>query len=66
MKKMGAGGLPDVPTFKRSDVQTVPLNPLSATLMDPLASVANKRLTAMLNLLDATLTKKRGLGEEPT
>jgi len=30
--------------------------------MDPTASVANKRLTAKLNSLDATLTKNRGVG----
>jgi hypothetical protein len=39
-----------------------PLSPLSATLMDHPASVANKRLTAYLTPLDATLTKKRGEG----
>jgi hypothetical protein len=37
-----------------------PLSPLSATLMGLPASVANKRLTAQLNPLDATLTKNRG------
>ena len=37
-----------------------PLSPLAATLMDPPASVANKRLTACLSSLDATLTKNRG------
>src|SRR5713226_7255046 len=36
------------------------VSPLAATLMHPLASVANKRLTAWLNPLDATLTKNRG------
>ncbi len=30
--------------------------------MDPLASVANKRLTAWLTPLDATLTKNTGVG----
>src|SRR6266436_2040832 len=38
------------------------VSPLPATLMDPLASVANKRLTAGLTPLDATLTKNRGVG----
>jgi len=36
------------------------LSPLAATLMDLRASVANKRLTAWLSPLDATLTKNRG------
>src|SRR5882672_6754130 len=40
----------------------VPVSPLAATLMDPTASVANKRLTAKLNSLDATLTKNKGVG----
>ncbi len=35
------------------------LSPLAATLMDLPASVANKRLTAWLSSLDATLTKNR-------
>src|SRR5713226_65019 len=39
---------------------TIALSPLAATLMDPPASVANKRLTAWLTPLDATLTKNRG------
>src|SRR5260370_348646 len=44
-------------------VTTTPaLSPLPATLMDLPASVANKRLTAWLSFLDATLTKKRGGG----
>jgi hypothetical protein len=37
-----------------------PISPLVATLMDLPASVANKRLTARVNSLDATLTKNRG------
>src|SRR6266850_461470 len=41
------------------------VSPLGATLMCPLASVANKRLTAELNPLDATLTKNRGRGVLP-
>src|SRR4029077_17747028 len=36
------------------------VSPLAATLMNLPASVANKRLTAQLNLLDATLTKNAG------
>jgi hypothetical protein len=42
--------------------QTSPINPLLATLMDLPASVANKRLTESLTLLDATLTKNTGVG----
>src|SRR5712692_5405944 len=38
-----------------------PISPLAATLMDLPASVANKRLTAQLSPLDATLTKNRGV-----
>src|SRR5882672_4263226 len=40
----------------------IPVGPLAATLMDSPASVANKRLTARLNPLAATLTKNRGVG----
>src|SRR5712692_2314850 len=47
-----------------SSLPTIALSPLAATLMDIPASVANKRLTARLNPLDATLTKIRG-GESP-
>src|SRR5260370_7922802 len=36
------------------------LSPLAETLMDLPATVANKRLTVLLNPLDATLTKTRG------
>src|SRR5882724_4514974 len=43
----------------------IPVSPLAATLMDSPASVANKRLTAELNPLDATLTKNRGEGASP-
>ncbi len=39
-----------------------PLTPLAATLMDFPASVANKRLTAGLSPLPATLTKNTGGG----
>src|SRR5712664_3014762 len=42
--------------------QCTPRKSLAATLMDLLASVANKRLTAGLTPLDATLTKNRGVG----
>src|SRR6266478_1620958 len=45
--------------------QPVSVSPLAATLMNLLASVANKRLTARLNPLDATLTKNRGMGAPP-
>src|SRR6266404_434001 len=38
----------------------IALSPLAATLMDFLASVANKRLTVQLSPLDATLTKNTG------
>jgi hypothetical protein len=40
----------------------LPLSLLVATLMGPLVSVANKRLIEMLNPLNATLTKNRGVG----
>ena len=39
-----------------------PLTPLEATLMILPTSVANKRLTGWLSLLDATLTKNIGVG----
>src|SRR6266850_6838825 len=42
-----------------------PVSPLAATLMDLPASVANKRLTARLSPLAATLTKNRGEGAQP-
>ena len=42
--------------------QFTPLTSLAATLMDFSASVANTRLTAALNPLDATLTKNQGWG----
>src|SRR5882724_8743292 len=45
--------------------QSVSVSPLAATLMNLLASVANKRLTARLNPLAATLTKNRGVGAPP-
>src|SRR3981081_1001021 len=41
------------------------VSPLDATLMLSPASVANKRLRAKLNPLDATLTKNRGVGAPP-
>src|SRR6266481_3775601 len=43
----------------------VRVSPLPATLMVFPASVANKRLTAELNPLDATFTKNRGVGSPP-
>jgi len=46
-------------------VHSSSLSPLDATLMDLPASVANKRLTAKLSPLDATLTKTRGGGILP-
>src|SRR6266481_6027802 len=48
------------PTQFLSRPQSAPVSPLTATLMHPPASVANKRLTAGLSSLDATLTKNRG------
>src|SRR6266851_4345861 len=42
--------------------QLAPLTPLAATLMEFPASVANKRLTAGLSPLAATLTKNTGVG----
>jgi hypothetical protein len=48
------------PDLVGTSQRTCILTPLSATLMRHPASVANKRLTAWLNLLDATLTKNTG------
>src|SRR6266568_4461813 len=45
-----------------SEVYNPALTPLAATLMDFPASVANKRLTAGLSPLAATLTKNTGVG----
>jgi hypothetical protein len=45
---------------------TLALSPLTATLMNVPASVANKRLTARLNPLAATLTKKQGAPIPPS
>src|SRR5713226_137457 len=54
---------PIIPVFHgMGDVTPIALSPLAATLMDLLASVANKRLTAWLSPLDATLTKNTGVG----
>src|SRR6266403_2128779 len=53
------------PTQLLSRQQSVSVSPLAATLMNLLASVANKRLTARLNPLAATLTKNRGVGAPP-
>src|SRR5216684_5014181 len=53
---------PPFRTQKWSEIAQILCNvsPLEATLMDLLASVANKRLTTMLSPLDATLTKNIG------
>src|SRR6266849_1097299 len=50
---------PPAPTPQAS-LPTIALSPLGATLMDVPASVANKRLTARLSSLDATLTRNGG------
>ena len=50
------------PTQLLSRQHFVRVSPLAATLMNSLASVANKRVTAWLSPLDATLTKNRGRG----
>ena len=50
------------PSQLNSSQQSALVSPLAATLMDLPASVANKRLTAWLNPLDATFTKFRGVG----
>jgi hypothetical protein len=63
----------DAATFRCSDVRTVrcsdlltcqrsSASPFDATLMKLPASVDSKQLTAELTLLDATLTKKQGVG----
>jgi len=58
-KITGGEGVSQAATFSPT---LPPVNPLTATLMDLPASVANKRLTVWLNPLDATLTKNRGGG----
>ena len=50
----------EIPTW--SGLPTLALSPLPATLMALPASVADKRLTAGLSPLDATLTKNTGGG----
>src|SRR5882672_5171172 len=50
------------PTQLLSRQRSTPLSALAATLMGFPVSVANKRLTAGLNPLAATLTKNRGVG----
>jgi hypothetical protein len=50
------------PTQFLSRQQFTPVSLLAATLMDFPATVANKRLTAGLSPLDATLTKSTGVG----
>jgi hypothetical protein len=58
----GWGAAPKLQTCKPCNLSTraIPLSPLSATLIDFPASVANKRLTRLLSPLDATLTKNAG------
>jgi len=51
---------PSHPRWLLSRQHRACVSPLVATLMNLPASVANKRLTAQLNLLDATLTKNTG------
>src|SRR6266436_2475744 len=53
---------PPHPTLLLFRPHLVRLSPLPATLIDHPASVANKRLTTGLTLLDATLTKNQGRG----
>ena len=50
------------PTQLLSRQHFVRVSPLAAKHMNLPASVANKRLTAKLTLLSATLTKNRGVG----
>jgi len=61
--------LGEIPTLSESvahhprrPLATIGLSSLAATLTSLPASVANKRLTARLNPLDATLTKNTGVG----
>jgi len=62
-KIRGSGGFFCSSDFRPSNFHRLgPLSPLAATLVDLPASVANKRLTARLNPLDATLTKNTGVG----
>ena len=58
----GGPGVPFLTSLPHYFLSPSSLSPLAATLMDPPASVANKRLTVWLNPLDATLTKNRGVG----
>src|SRR5713101_8320324 len=53
------------PSQLPSRQQSTAVNPLAATLMDLPASVANKRLTAELSPLAATLTKNKGVEAPP-
>ena len=48
-----------------SHQQSAPISPLTATLMNLSAGVANKELTRSLSLLAATLTKNAGWGPPP-
>jgi hypothetical protein len=56
---------PACPEVRRVHSEKRKVSPLAATLMDLPACVANKRLTASLNPLDAALTKNRGVGAPP-
>src|SRR6266851_4148429 len=58
----GGPGIPFLTSLPHYFLSPSSLSPLAATLMDPPASVANKRLTVWLNPLDATLTKNTGGG----
>ncbi len=61
--KNGGGGGAMVPSGRVYwPLSTIVVSPLAATLMHLLASVANKRFTAWLTPLAATLTKNRGRG----
>ena len=53
------------PTQLLSRQHLVRVSPLAATLMNLLASVANKRLAAGLSPLDSALTKNTGEGSPP-
>jgi hypothetical protein len=54
-KQWGEGVSPTFQAFGRSDVRTIPLSPLTATLTD----------AAKLSRLDATHTQKQGGGGRP-
>jgi hypothetical protein len=63
----GVGDPSNLSTFKRPpfrprDKMSVTASLLDATLVGPLVSVGNKRLTGSLSSLVATLTRNRGVG----